>query len=162
MFMLIIFLSSHIYGQECIDSIFNVEIRESEYGGPYVAYSDKNWDKFKSSPQLMSTVPSDRLINIKFVSIQKKDSIEQMLFKAEELDTLKRGIAICKFHIPSGRIVTVSFSIPISNSVDMKKLIRYKEKIQKNLYFDVELYEKLEKEGYWVQSFPIFVSRRKR
>lgn len=36
MFMLIIFLSSHIYGQECIDSIFNVEVRESEYGGVYL------------------------------------------------------------------------------------------------------------------------------
>lgn len=150
------------YAQECTDSIFEIEVRESEYGGTYVAYSDKNWDKFKSSPKLISTVPNDRLINIKFVSIQKKDSIEQTLFKAEELDTLKRGFAICKLHIPSGRIVTVSFSIPISNTVDKKKLIRYKEEIQKNLHFDVELYEKLEKEGYLVQSFPIFVSHRKR
>ncbi len=164
-FTILIFVHFFLFqthGQECTDSIFDVEVRESEYGAPYVAYSDKNWNKFKSSPKFMSTVPSDRLINIKFVSIQKKDSIEQMLFKAEELDTLKRGFAICKLHIPSGRIVTVSFSIPISNSVDKKKLIRYKEEIQKNLHFNIELYEKLEKEGYLVQSFPIFVSRRKR
>lgn len=161
-FILIQFLSGQIHGQECVESIFNVEVRESEYGDTYVAYSDKNWDKFNSSPKLMSTVPIDRLINIKFVSIQKKDSIEQTLFKAEELDTLKRGIATCKIHIPSGKIVTVSFSIPISNSVDKKNLIKYKEAIQKNLYFEFELYEKMEKEGYLVQSFPIFVSRRKR
>lgn len=162
MFVFIIFLSNHIYGQECIDSIFNVEIRESEYGGTHVNYNDKNWDKFKSSPKFRSTVPSDRLINIKIVSIDKKNSIEQTLFNVEKLDTLKRGIAVCKLHIPSGRIVNVNFLIPISNSIDKKKLVRYKEEIQENLYFDVHLSAELEQEGYLVQSFPIFVSRRKR
>ena len=161
-FILIQFWSGQIHGQECVDSIFNVEVRESSYGGTYVAYSDKNWDKFKGSPKVKSTAPSDMMIHIKFLSTQKKDSIEQTLFKAEELNTLQRGFAICKLHVPSGRIVTVSFSIPISNSVEDKKLIRYKEEIQKNLYFNVELSAKLEKEGYLVQSFPIFVSLRKR
>jgi hypothetical protein len=155
-------LSGQIHGQECVESVFNVEVRESEYGGTYVAYSDKNWDKFKSSPKFMSTVPSDGLINIKFVSIQKKDSIEQTLFKAEELDLLRRGFAMCQIHIPSGRIVSVSFSIPITNKVKSEKIIWYKNEIEKNLYFDVTLYSKLKKEGYLVQSFPIFVSRRKR
>lgn len=161
-FILIQVLSGQIHGQECVESVFNVEVRESEYGGTYVAYSDKNWDKFKSSPKFMSTVPSDGLINIKFVSIQKKDSIEQTLFKAEELDLLRRVFAMCQIHIPSGRIVSVSFSIPITNKVKSEKIIWYKNEIEKNLYFDVTLYSKLKKEGYLVQSFPIFVSRRKR
>ena len=161
-FILIQVLSGQIHGQECVESVFNVEVRESEYGGTYVAYSDKNWDKFKSSPKFMSTVPSDGLKNIKFVSIQKKDSIEQTLFKAEELDLLRRGFAMCQIHIQSGRIVSVSFSIPITNKVKSEKIIWYKNEIEKNLYFDVTLYSKLKKEGYLVQSFPIFVSRRKR
>lgn len=67
---------------------------------------------------------------------------------------------MCKLHVPSGRIVAVSFFIPLTNKVDKNKLIRYKDEIQKNLLFDVELYSDLEKEGYWVQSFPIFVTRK--
>lgn len=67
---------------------------------------------------------------------------------------------MCKLHIPSGKIVAVSFSIPLTNKVDKNKLIQYKDEIQKNLLFDIELYADLEKEGYWVQSFPIFVTRK--
>lgn len=157
------FFLCQTHGQECTDSIFDVEVRESEYGGTYVAYSDKNWDKYKSSPVFISTERSARdLVSFNFNSISKKDSIEQVLFKTEELDTLKRGIAMCQIHIPSGRIVSVSFSIPITNKVQNKKIIWYKNEIKKNLYFDVTLYSELKKEGYLVQSFPIFVSRRKR
>ena len=161
-FILIQFLSGQIHGQECVESIFNVEIRESEYGGTYVAYSDKNWDKYKSSPVFTSTERSARdLVSFSFNSISKKDSIEQVLFKTEELDTLKRGIAICQIHVPSGRIVSVSFSIPITNKVKSEKIIWYKNEIEKNLYFEVTLYSILKKEGYLIQSFPIFISRRK-
>ena len=52
-FMLIQFLLGQIYGQECVDSIFNVGIWESEYSGTRVAYSDRNWDKFKGSPKVI-------------------------------------------------------------------------------------------------------------
>ncbi len=158
--LLILFLSGQIQGQECVDSIFNIEVQESKYGGTYVSYSDKNWDKFNGSPKVMSSEPSDMMIQLKFLSIQKKDSIELKLFTGEELSKLKRGRAMCKLHIPSGKIVAVSFSIPLTNKVDKNKLIQYKDEIQKNLLFDIELYADLEKEGYWVQSFPIFVTRK--
>lgn len=163
--MLLMFVqifSGHISGQNCIKSIFDVEVRETEYGSRYVDYTNKNWDNYQSSPIFTSNERSARdLVNFHFISTTKKDSIEQVLFTKEELDSLNRGIAICKIHIPSGKIVSVSFSIPIQNKVENGKMIRYKNAIEKNLFFNVTLYSDLKKEGYLIQSFPIFTSSRK-
>jgi hypothetical protein len=162
-FIFVRFFLCQIHGQESADSIFNIEVRESEYGGTDVRYSDKNWDKYKSSPVFTSTKQSALdFMSFSFNSISKKDSIEQVLFEKEELDTLKRGFATCQIHIPSGRIVSVSFLIPITNKIESERIIRYKNEIEKNLCFDITLYSELKKEGYLRHSFPIFVSRRKR
>ncbi|WP_418894686.1 hypothetical protein [Limibacterium fermenti] len=160
-FMLVQFLLGQIYGQKFTDRVFNVEVRESVSSGTYINYSDRDRDKYRTSPKFTSNERSARdNVNFRFNLISKKDSIERTLFKAEELDTLKRGIAICQIHIPSGKIVSVSFAL--QNYVDINKLKRFKNEIETNLYLEVELYGNLEKEGYLLQSFPIFVSRRRK
>ena len=110
-------------------------------------------------PKFASAVPLDRLVKFRF-SAQKRDSIEKQLFAAEKLDTLKRGIVIVGIHIPSGEIVSTSFSL--RNDVELKKIKELKIELEKNLRFEVMLGAELEEEGYLVQSFPIFVTRRKR
>lgn len=154
------FFSPQIYGQKCLDDIFEIEVKSNNPGEIEINYYDWNSDKFEHSPKFSSKVPMDHLISFKFISIQKKDSIEQELFKTEELDTLKRGIAICQIHIPSGKIVSVSFAL--QNRVDINKLKKMKDEIEKNLHYDIVLHAELEEEGYWGRSFPIFVSRRRK
>lgn len=149
-----------IYGQKCLDDIFEIEVKSNNPNEIEINYYDRNRDEFKYSPKFRSTVPKDHLISFEFISIQKKDSIEKELFKTEELDTLKRGIAICQIHIPSGKIVSVSFAL--QNKMDKNKLKKLKDEIEKNLYYEIVLHAELEKEGYWGRSFPIFVSRRRK
>lgn len=153
------FFPSEIYGQKCINDIFEIEYRTKNYDEIQVNYYDKSKKEFSYSPEFSSKVPMDRLISFEFNSIQKKDSIEQLLFNTQELDTLKRGFAICMIHIPSGKIMSISFSL--QNKVDIIKLNKLKDEFEQNLHYDIVLNAKLEKEGYWGKSFPIFVSRRR-
>ena len=160
LFVFVQLFSFQIHGQKCIDDTFEVMINNSNPDVTDISYSDKNRNKFRISPKLASSVPQDKLISLEFVSIPKKDSIERTLFKTEELDTLKRGLVVCYVHIPSGKIVSTSFLL--QNYVDINKLKKLKAEIEKNLHFNVRVSGKLEKEGYWRQAFPIFVSNRKK
>lgn len=108
-------------------------------------------------PTFATPVEMNRAVSVELISIQKLDSIERALFTSEELSSLKRGTLIFHLHIPSGRIVSTSFYL--KDKVDLNKLKRLKEEFEMNLHFKVKLAAELEKEGYWVISFPIFASK---
>ena len=144
-----------IHAQKCTDNTFNIEIKNKSE----INYHDKNWDKYKSPIKFNSSVPSDRLYSMEYISIEKKNDIEKALIDTTELDTLKRGIAVCKIHVPSGKIVSISFLL--QNKVEVSKMKKFKEELEQNTYFRLKLYARLKSEGYITQSFPIFVSRRK-
>jgi hypothetical protein len=160
--LILIFLQlflQQVYGQHCPDDIFEIEIKRDTPDEMRISYKDKNSSQYMYPPKFATPVEMDRAVMVELISIQKLDSIESALFTSEELDSFQRGIAIVYIHIPSGRIVSTSFYL--KDKVDLNKLKRLKEEIEKNLHFKVRLAAELEKEGYWGKSFRIFVSRNR-
>jgi hypothetical protein len=160
--LILIFLQlflQQVYGQHCPDDIFEIEIKSDTPDEMRISYKDKNSSQYMYPPKFATPVEMDRAVMVELISIQKLDSIESALFTSEELDSFQRGIAIVYIHIPSGRIVSTSFYL--KDKVDLNKLKRLKEEIEKNLNFKVRLAAELEKEGYWGKSFRIFVSRNR-
>ncbi len=160
--LILIFLQlflQQVYGQNCPDDIFEIEIKSDTPDEMRISYKDKNSSQYMYPPKFATPVEMDRAVMVELISIQKLDSIESALFTSEELDSFQRGIAIVYIHIPSGRIVSTSFYL--KDKVDLNKLKRLKEEIEKNLNFKVRLAAELEKEGYWGKSFRIFVSRNR-
>ena len=155
--MFVLLFSLQIYGQNCSDDIFEIEMISGDMSGTIINYYDKDREKFRHPPKFTSTVPTDHLVSVELISIQKKDSIERILFTTEELHLLNRGIVTFQIHVPSGKIASTSFHI--KNEIDINKLKRMKDEFEKNLHFNVKLFAELEKEGYWIKSFPIFVPR---
>ena len=152
--------SPQLFGQKCSDDIFKIEIKSNTPDEIEINYYDVNWDKYKSSIKFNSSEASDKLYSMEYVSLDKKNNIESLIFNVRELDTLKRGIAVCKIHIPSGKIVSISFLL--QNNIEVFKMKKLKQELEQKTYFKIQLYAELEREGYITQSFPIFVSRRKR
>ena len=148
-----------VYGQNCPDDIFEIEIKSDTPDEIRISYKDKNSSKYMFLPTFVTPVEMNRAVLVELISIQKLDSIERAMFTSEELSSLKRGTVIFHLHIPSGRIVSTSFYL--NNKVDLIKLKRLKEEIEKNLHFKVKLAAELEKEGYWGKSFRIFVSKNR-
>lgn len=146
-----------VYCQNCPDDIFEIENMSDNPNETRISYRDKNSTKYMYPPTFATPVEMNRAVLVEIISIQKLDSIQRVLFTSEELSSLKRGTLMFHIHIPSGRIVSTSFYL--KNKVDLNKLKSLKEELEKNLHFKVKLAAKLEKEGYWVISFPIFASK---
>lgn len=158
--LILIFLQlilQQVYGQNCPDDIFEIENKNDTPDEIRISYKDKNSTKYMYPPTFATPVEMNRAVSVELISIQKLDSIERALFTSEELSSLKRGTLIFHLHIPSGRIVSTSFYL--KDKVDLNKLKRLKEEFEMNLHFKVKLAAELEKEGYWVISFPIFASK---
>ncbi|WP_418894681.1 hypothetical protein [Limibacterium fermenti] len=137
--------------------VFIITTKENPDKGISVYYKDMDTDKFKGTPSFKYSVPSDEATFITFPTREEVNRIERAVFSDKELKNLKRGFVTCIVHIPSGKIVAVSFST-FNKDIDIKKLELYNKRIKNELKFDVKLNVELIKEGYFGKGFPVFTS----
>jgi hypothetical protein len=137
--------------------IFTITMKENQDKEISVYYKDIDGDKFKGSPTFKYSVPPDEATFITFPTREEVNRIERVVFSDKELKNLKRAFVTCKVHIPSGKIVSVSFST-FNKDIDLQKLEAYNKRIKNELKFDVKLNVELIKEGYEWKAFPVFTS----
>ena len=141
--------------------VFEITNKEGVDKDIYVFYKDVKEDKYQGIPEFDSQTPVDlSTIITSFPSIKEISKIEGEIFTEEDLKNSGRILAICDIHIPSGKIVAVSFSTKNLN-IDVKKLELYNKRIKEELKFGITLQAKLIKEGYSRKTFPVLTSLNK-
>ncbi len=127
---------------------------------------DTNQKKYEQIPKDNVGNPVADLVSSKIVTTNKIREIEKSIFTKEEIDHFAskgRNYAVCRIH-SSGKIVTVSFELKVDelNDTEIKKFALLKNRLIEEVSFDFQFIREVAEDGYIGQSFPIFVSRRKR
>lgn len=138
------------------DCIFDITEKQIPGSDTYVFYADKNDDKYKKVPDFNLKTDLSSII-IKKPPIKELIRIEKEIFSKEELKGTGRILVIFKIHIPSGKIVAVSFSTK-NRDIDVNKLRLYNQRIKNEIVFDITLKAELITEGYDRISYRLFFS----
>lgn len=138
--------------------VFEITKKEGVDKEMYIFYKDVNDGKYQGIPEFENQTPVDlSAVITSFPFIKEISKIEGEIFTAEDLKNSGRVLAIYGIHIPTGKIVTVSFSIK-NRDIDVSKLELYNKRIKEELKFDITLNVKLIKEGYIRKTFPVLIS----
>lgn len=150
--LIIIQLTSYCIAQQ--SSILKITDNKELNGNSYIFYSDLNNEKYTGSPTFKHQMPIDAAIVVNFPSKKEVEEINDEFFSGVVLKHSQRLLAICKIHVPSGTIVSVSFSAK-NICIDMGKLEECNIKTKEEIKFGISFNHELTKEGYIYKTLPL-------
>ncbi len=154
-FLLILQLTPVCFDQQQ-NNVFEVKIKQISETNKYIFYSDIDDDKYQKVPEF--NVKSDlSAIIIKKPPIRELSRIEKEIFSEGELKSSGRLLVTFRIHVPTGKIVAVSFSTK-NKDMDIEKLILFNQRIKDEIVFDITLKADLIKDGYDRMSYRLFFS----
>lgn len=145
-------LTSYCIAQQ--SSIFEITENKELKGDSYIFYSDLNDQKHTGSPSFQYQMPIDKSLVVKFPSKKEVQEIKDEFFSGVVLKRSQRLLAICKIHVPSGTIVSVSFSVK-NMCINIEKLEECNKKIKEEIKFGISFNHELTKEGYIYKTLPL-------
>ncbi len=139
-------------------SVFEIVTKKDADKQTTVYYEDIERDKYTEIPKFNLQTSADlSVIVTKEPPVKKLGRIEKEIFSEEELYNQNKVFAIFEIHIPTGKVVAVSF-LTKKTDINVRKLELYNRRIKNEIIFDISLRADLTKEGYDRIAYPLFFS----